>query len=179
MAGMGGGGGGGIGGMGGGMNILGDIGGLIGGWVEKRKNAKAIAKAAKEQQALFESLDHEPEYAADYTPTFKRTESPVARAYLESFLLGQNPDATYSGDPNAKYIQAAQQRSQNTTYGTPEERAARQAAIMKETPWEVTKRPMEIDPGAPLSDKGPSGFGISRADLLKKEVDKYNNAGRR
>lgn len=120
------------------MDLFKEGGRLFGESRRIKNDRKAAEKDRKERFKLIESMDFEPTYASETTPTFKRTESPVARAYLESFLMGQNPDATFSGAPNAAIAKKQQQTAQNTLYGTPEARAARQAQILQETPWAVT-----------------------------------------
>lgn len=102
-----------------------------------KNDREAAEKDRKERFKLIESMDFQPTYASQTTPTFRRTESPVARAYLESMLLGNNPDSTFSGAPNAAAQKNVQQRAQNSMFGTPEQRAARQAEILGETPWAV------------------------------------------
>lgn len=113
----------------------------IGAGVAAKQASRAREFAKKEQEArlkLIEQMDFEPMYASDTTPTFQRTQSPVARSYLESFLMGSNPNATFSGSPNAKEVKANQQMMENATFGTPQARVQRQQEILQETPWKVT-----------------------------------------
>lgn len=137
-----------------------------------KNDRKAAEKDRKERFKLMESMDWEPTYASQTAPTFKRTESPVARAYLESFLLGNNPDATFSGAPNAAAQKGVQQRQQNQMFGTPQERAARQQQILQETPWAVQTPTAPIvnaqKQAAAWNAKNPTlaGMGIANdADL--------------
>jgi hypothetical protein len=115
--------------------------GALAGYFGQRKNARAQQTARKDRMSLVDQLDWEPAYASENAPTYQKTKSPVARGYLESLLLGQNPDATWEGETNAKYKKAAQQRTTNNLYGNVAQRAAESAAVQKETPWKVTQRP--------------------------------------
>jgi hypothetical protein len=117
--------------------------GALGGYFAKRKDARAQERARKDRMGLVDQLDWEPTYASENAPTYQKTKSPVARGYLESLLLGQNPDATWEGETNAKYKKAAQTRTTNNLYGNVAQRAAESAAVQKETPWKVTRRPTD------------------------------------
>lgn len=119
------------------MKIIDSIVNAVAGAKATKKNREAAENDRKQRMAMIESMDFEPMYASNTTPTFQRTQSPVARSYLESFLMGTNPNATFSGSPNAKAMQASQQRQENATFGTPQERAQRQQQILQETPWKV------------------------------------------
>ncbi len=112
--------------------------GAFGKALSARRERRAAKSDREARMKLLEGLDYKPMYAAEVTPTYKRTESPVARAYIESFLTGSNPDATFSGSPNARYQKSQQQAAQNAAFGTPEQRIARSQALQKETPWKVT-----------------------------------------
>jgi hypothetical protein len=120
--------------------VFGAVGQGFTSWLGKEK----ARSATKKKKAQAESLNWDPVYASDLAPTYQKTESPVARSYLESFLLGNNPDATFSGSPNAGAVKSTQQTSQNAMFGTPEARQARQQQLMSETPWAVTKRPEDV-----------------------------------
>lgn len=106
-------------------------------WLGAKRQQNQAKREKKERLALLESMDWQPMYTSQVAPTYQRTQSPVARSYLESFLMGSNPNATFSGSPNAAAVQAAQQRRENSLFGTPNERMKRQAAFMEETPWRV------------------------------------------
>jgi hypothetical protein len=59
---------------------------------KKGKNASKNAKRAEaDYWKRIDAANWEPEYAADHAPQFQKSQSPVARAYLESFLTGTNP----------------------------------------------------------------------------------------
>jgi hypothetical protein len=115
--------------------------GALAGYFGARKDKRAQEKAREDKLGLINQLDWEPAYASDTAPTYQKTKSPVARSYLESLLLGQNPDATWEGAANAKPIKAAQARTTQSLYGNLGQRAAESAAVQKETPWKITSRP--------------------------------------
>ena len=138
------------------MGIFGTIAGTAGNFMESRANRKDARQAKKDNMEFAKTLDWEPMYASDVAPTFKRTESPVARSYIESFLMGNNPDSTFKGSINSGETRAAQQAAQNAMYGTPEARVARQRQIEQETPWKVTAPTREV---GQKRSKGSSAAG--------------------
>lgn len=123
--------------MGGLVDLFKDVGTTWGAARAAKKDRKAAEEDRKQRMAMINNMDFEPMYASQTTPTFQRTQSPVARSYLESFLMGNNADSTFSGSPNAAAKKGVQQRAQNQTFGTPEARAQQQQQILKETPWAV------------------------------------------
>lgn len=107
----------------------------------KNQTNKANTKAAKDAREqglnLINKMDWEPTYASETVPTYQRTQSPVARSFIESFLMGNNPMATRSTAPNAAITKQVQQTQQNAMFGTPQERLAQQQAYQAQTPWKV------------------------------------------
>jgi len=103
--------------------------------------------------AMLEGMDKqgafEPMYASERAPTFQRSQSPVARAYLESMLMGNNPDSTFSGEVNADVTKQQQQASRDQVFGTPEQLKAKQDELFAQTPWKVTP-PNKPMPGEEL-----------------------------
>lgn len=106
-------------------------------YLQRDRDRKAVADQRKRDLALIKELDWEPMYASETVPTYQRTQSPVARSYLESFLAGNNPAATFSGAPNAQLTKQRQQQSQDQMFGTMQERIAQQRAMEATTPWKV------------------------------------------
>jgi hypothetical protein len=104
---------------------------------EAKENVRAAREARKANLELVKSLDYEPMYASQTVPTYQRTQSPVARSYIESFLMGNNPDSIRSGSPNAGVKRQAAQTQQNAMFGTPEQRLQQQRAYEATTPWKV------------------------------------------
>jgi hypothetical protein len=143
---------------------------------EAKENQKAAERDKERQFKVLESMDFEPVYASATTPTYQRTESPIARSYLESFLLGNNPDATFSGAPNAKATRAGQQYQQNAMFGTPEQRVARAQQIQTETPWWKVTPPTQPVVTQKMKD---SSFTARYPEIAKLGIDteeKYQKA---
>jgi hypothetical protein len=157
------------------------------------KKAKSAAKNRRKEDLNFiENLNWDPAYGSDRAPTFQRSQSPVARSYLDSFLLGTNPDATSSTAPNAKYIKAQQQAKQNQQFGTPEARLAQQQQIQQATPWKV-ESPAESytdaygfqSPGKSLNDRTEAGNnvygarnpGIAAAGITEQDLASLDRQG--
>jgi hypothetical protein len=139
-----------------------------------KKTLEAEEKAREQGISLLDQLDWEPEYASQHVPTYQKTNSPIARSYLESLMLGQNPDATFEGATNARAIKAAQQRTTNNLYGDLGARAAQAAAVQQETPWKVTPPSRVIAPTALGASTSAAGFAAQeeqkRIQKLKDEM---------
>jgi hypothetical protein len=99
---------------------------------------KAAEAAAAKRMNLIKSLDFTPTYTSDLAPTYQRTQAPVARSWIESFLSGNNPDAISPVSPNAAIRKQQAQAQQNAMFGTPQQRVAQQRTIEQQTPWAVT-----------------------------------------
>ncbi len=112
-------------------------GGLWGQNKANKENRKAADRARKQTFDTINSLDWEPMYASDTVPAYQKTQSPVARSYLESFLAGNNPNMTFSGAPNAGFTKARQQASQDAMFGTMDQRIAQQRALEASNPYQV------------------------------------------
>jgi hypothetical protein len=157
--------------------------GLVGKAKENKLNKKAAEAARKERNKLMETMDFEPMYASERTPTYQKSESPVARAYLESFLLGNNPNATFSGSPNGAAMKGVQQRQQNSLFGTPQQRVARQQQLQTETPWKVAPPERKIvgaeDAPAQWATKYPQllALGIETPEQYQDYVKRSKAAG--
>ena len=149
--------------MGGIAELIKDIGATIGKRTAAAKNKKSAEHDRAERMALINQMDFEPMYASAQVPTYQKTQSPVARSYLESFLMGNNPNATFSGAPNAGATQKAQQSQQNAMFGTPEARVARQREIDAATPWKVTPPTRTV-----LQNSGEALFAAENPILARK-----------
>lgn len=163
------------------MGLFGDAFGLGKGIADARKAEKSAKKNRQQQLAFLEGTDWEPMYASDRVPTYQKSQSPVARGYLESLLAGNNPDATFSGSPNAGMTKQFQQGQQNAMFGTPEQRVNKGQQLLKETPWKVTSPAAKgaNDP-LPLNDK--AAFSkmrspiIAEAGLTSEDLERIKKA---
>lgn len=154
--------------------MAGPFASLVKGKYDKEAAKRAGELAEKQQKAgmqLVNELDYEPMYASERVPTFQRSQSPVARSYLESFLAGNNPSATFSGAPNAKVTKMRQQGAQDQMFGTMQQRIAAQRAMEAETPWKVTPPERKINPNRNATPGGAqwtvengklAGYGINK-----------------
>lgn len=122
----------------------------------------AAAKQRKKDMDLLQGLEWDPMYASDRVPTYQKSESPIADSYINSFLLGNNPNATFSGAPNAGIVKGQQQAAQNAQFGTPEERLAREKTLLGAQPWKVTS---PADEGKTVHD--PQQMQDLRHPILK------------
>lgn len=151
---------------------------LIGG-IYNLKAASANKKAAREQNKqqldLIKSLDWTPTTTAELAPTYQRSQSPVARSYLESFLLGSNPDSVMPGDPMAAQKKRQMQYAQNQQFGTPEQRIAQQNAYRATTPWAVQPAAARAQKEQAKS-QAESQFAAANPDAVKLGLDQklYN-----
>ncbi len=129
---------------------------------------KAADAAAAKRLNLIKSLDFNPTMTSDLAPTYQRTQSPIARSWIESFLSGNNPDAVSPTSPNASFMKARAQAQQNSMFGTPEERAAQQQQFMQATPWAVTSPKRQIG-AAPEEQKKATYYNqFAKPDAAEK-----------
>lgn len=95
--------------------------------LEREENQKMAAKDQAKQRDLFErtmlSGSYEPQYAT------QRAQSPQSRAYLESLLAGNNPDAIFSTSPNAAADKQIAGMSRDKMFGTQQDLIAQGQAI--------------------------------------------------
>ena len=99
----------------------------------KQRDAK---RAMQRQQQYFDLMNFEPQYAT------QRAQSPQARAWLESYLAGNNPDATFSTDPNAQFKKQAAQASKDQMFGT-NQQLIQQGQDLRNKPFEPVELPQE------------------------------------
>lgn len=156
-----------------GMDLGERIGGLVGGWIGDKKREREEKRAREERMKLVERMDWEPEFASTNTQAYQKTDSPVARAYIESLVLGQNPDLTYSGETNAEFKKAAQQRTQANLYGTTAQLAKKGAEALAKDPYKLTQPSRSVGPRS-LDQGGDLGRTRTTDEMAKA----YQNAPR-
>lgn len=140
--------------LGGGGDIISGLMGIGDAGKQKSRSRDAQARYYDNlelQRANEAKMDFTPAYVGDSIGPYQRSSSPVARAYLESLMTGQNKQAAASpwADPTAG------QRAENSfekTYGPYEALVARGARERSATPWE-TKTPGAIDASAVDGEK--------------------------
>jgi hypothetical protein len=138
------------------MGFFETLGTSVGGIMSAKKNEKAAEKSRKRGLNYVEGLDWTPAYAQDQMSNggaYQKTQSPLARSYLESVLTGNNPDTTFSGSPNAAYKKEQQAYSKDQMYGTPQQLQQQSAQNAATNPYQ-TWTPSNPQPGSPASAPG-------------------------
>jgi hypothetical protein len=109
---------------------------------------------------LVEGLDWTPERVSAALGSYQRSKSPVADAWMQSMLTGDNPDAIADTRAGAKRQKAqAQQRFDATTGGWDKIRAE-QAEMEKSQPWQL-KDVAEAGPADPAQEKALKEAGLN------------------
>lgn len=107
----------------------------------KEKAAKRELSAARRDRELAVRMaagaNYEPDLISEHIGPYQRSQSPVARGYLESFLTGANPQAVQGVRAGAPKAQAAAQAAQTQAYGGWDELRAKQRAMEQSTPWDI------------------------------------------
>lgn len=148
------------------MALIADTLKMAGGWMQANRDRRAAEKDAEKRMAFVNDLDWQPEFAADYAPAYKKSQSPVARAYLESILSGANPDLIPSYRQGASDLKADAQTKQNAMYGTPEERVKKQQEILDKPLYEI-KRPEHIISADNRDYKSGRAIGLTDEEMAK------------
>jgi hypothetical protein len=100
------------------MGGLLEAGGNVIGGVIDADNAKDRKKEAmRDYWARLDAMNLEPYQVSKQAPAYQQTKSPVARAYLESFLTGNNADAIQGTRLGATDQKATTQRNFDQAYG--------------------------------------------------------------
>lgn len=104
-----------------------------------KKEADAQLKAAQQLRAegmdLAKQLNWEPDYVSDIMPAYKKTSSPVSRAFLESVLTGANPSMVSSTRHGGDRLRAGAQAQFDQQFGGWDEILRRQREALQATPW--------------------------------------------
>ncbi len=137
-----------------------------------RANEKYAAAQQRAGMQLINSLDYEPMYASERVPTFQRSQSPVARSYIESYLMGNNPDSISSTRAGAGAAKARAQLQQNQMFGTPDDRLQQQRAYMATTPWQVTPPTRSVKSTIATPDVD---WNVQNADFAAAGINKDLN----
>lgn len=101
---------------------------------------KWLEQAMADRQAgvnMAQNLDWSPERVRDQVGVFQRSRSPVADAFLESFVTGDNPAAIQGTRYGSKIEKADAQRRFNANYGGWDALRAQQRQLDESTPWAV------------------------------------------
>lgn len=143
--------------------------------ISQRKAAEQTARLAEQQRKagvqLLNELDWQPMYASERVPTYQRNPS-AARDYLDSFLMGNNPDAISPVSPNAAMKKQQAQAQQNAMFGTPQQRIANERNYFASQPWKVTPptRPVVQAPAGTVP--GSAEWTAGHPELAAKGINK-------
>jgi hypothetical protein len=131
------------------------------------KSARDAREARTQGLDMVANQDWEPELASDHIGTYQRSQSPVARSFLESFLTGNNPAAVQDVRLGSQRDAAKKQAGFDQAYGGFDQLRRKQRAMEEATPWAV--KPFE-GPAITQRDRrnveapGLSKFGITPED---------------
>lgn len=132
------------------------------------KQRREAQKAQRRQMQYMDLMNYEPQYAT------QRAQSPMARAYLESFLAGNNPDLIASTSPNAKYDKQIAQGNMDQMFGTSQDLLA-QGKALREQPMPK----IEIDTETlrhPDNVTNPEQAAAIKAGMPRAAFDTYEKS---
>lgn len=113
-------------------------------WKREEQARKAAQAAQQSADNRMQNADWNPEYEANIGPQFQREKSPVARAFLESFLTGENPAAVQSTRLGAARAQSSKQGQFNRDYGGWDALRAQQRAIEDDDERYASRAPSKV-----------------------------------
>jgi hypothetical protein len=126
--------------LGGVADLANGVGGYLGAKEREEAARKWIEQAMADRQSgvnLAQNLDWSPERVRDQVGTYQRSRSPVADAFLESFVTGDNPAAVQGTRYGAKIDKADAQKRFDKNYGGWDAIRAQQRQLDQSTPWAV------------------------------------------
>ena len=105
---------------------------------DEKAAAEQLKHAEEMRQESFDlanQLNWEPDYVSDLVQPYQKTQSPLARSFLESLLTGANPSMVSSTRHGANRLQAGAQARFDDQFGGWDQLLARQREVDKQTPW--------------------------------------------
>lgn len=132
---------------------------------EADRNRKDAERFRQESVDFAKGLDWSPSLVGDVMPTYQRTESPLARSFLESILTGANPSSIPSTRLGAPQLRAGAQGQFDQQFGGWDELLARQRAAEQAMPWALKARPQpqRLTQAAGASASAPGWGSVGRA----------------
>ena len=128
--------------------MIGDSIGAAVGAEKRRKEAARETQRAREDRvrglAMATDAEYDPFLVRDMIDPYQRSQSPVARGYLESFLTGVNPQAVQSTRATAPQQRAQLQQGFDQAYGGWDALRAKQREMEASTPWAT--KPLAREP---------------------------------
>lgn len=121
--------------------MIGDSIGAAVGAEKRRKEAVKESRRAREDReralAMATEANYDPFLVSQQIDPYQRSQSPVARGYLESFLTGANPQAVQGTRAGAPAQQRAAQGRFDQAYGGWDQLRAKQREMEQSTPWDI------------------------------------------
>lgn len=102
---------------------------------EADRNRADAERFRQESMDLAKQLNWEPDYVSDLVGPYQRTQSPLARGFLESLLTGANPSMVSSTRQGADRLRAGAQAQFNDQFGGWDQLLERQRAAAEAQPW--------------------------------------------
>jgi hypothetical protein len=99
------------------MEIFGSLMDFLGKKKKEKQYEKEAARADEQYWKKLDAMNFDPAMPSETAPKYQQTQSPVARAYLESFLTGSNPDAIRGTSVGSGVAKADAQSRFNAAYG--------------------------------------------------------------
>lgn len=123
---------------------------------DAKKQRETADEESRRYMDLLRQQDRTPELVSDRVGTYQRSRSPIADAFLESMLTGQNPAAVQGTRAGATGQRATAQRAFDQQTGGMDVLRDRQRRAMAATPWLADRVPLSnrlnqqnVDPRAP------------------------------
>ncbi len=104
---------------------------------ESKKEQRRMRADRERALGIAAEQDWEPTYMSDHMPAYERSTSPLADAFLESMLTGDNPNAVQGTRAGAPQLQAAAQGRSDRRFGPADALLAKQREMEASQPWKV------------------------------------------
>jgi hypothetical protein len=146
----------------------------------KRERGRAIDDR---ERAIWgaSQQDWDPELVSEHIGPYQRSRSPVADAFLESLLTGDNPAAVQGTRNQAPQMKARAQQRFNANTGGWDALRQRQAQMQQSTPWEI--KPFDRQVSTPdMSNEAwtaqrAGGLAPAETKQLLRDGFKFNEFG--
>jgi hypothetical protein len=145
--------------------MIGDsIGAAVGAEKRRKESQRERERAQDDRERAVEmaaDATYDPFQVRDMIDPYQRSQSPVARGYLESFLTGSNPQAVQSIRATAPQQRAQLQGNFDQAYGGWDQLRAKQREMETSTPW-ATKALNREPVSQEMRQKAKYGMGAQR-----------------
>ncbi len=156
--------------MGSGGGLFDDLKDLVTANQQRKADAKTLKETKQSRQQgldLVANQDWEPDLSSDHIAPYQRSQSPVADAFLESMLTGQNPAAVQSTRLGSDRAKAAATQGFNQSYGGFDALRQRQQAVREATPWAV--KPFDQPAITEADRRGVQAPGLAKFNITPED----------